>query len=51
MKQPIFIIMLFLAGQVFAQNGLKSDQIAKEIQLLELENNHLTRRRISRFKT
>lgn len=41
MKQPIFIIMLFLAGQVFAQNGLKSDQIAKEIQLLELENNHL----------
>ena len=40
MKQTILIIMLFFAGQIFAQNETKSEQIAKEIQSLELENNY-----------
>ena len=39
MKQTILIITLFFAGQIFAQNEPKSEQIAKEIQSLELENN------------
>jgi|GEM_PF-4868789 len=41
MKQTILIITLFFAGQIFAQNEPKSEQIAKEIQFLELENNKL----------
>ena len=41
MKHTILIIMLFFAGQIFAQNETKSEQIAKEIQSLELENNYL----------
>ncbi len=41
MKQTILIISLFFAGQIFAQNETKSELIAKEIQLLELENNYL----------
>jgi hypothetical protein len=41
MKQTILIITLFFGGQIFAQNQTKSEQIAKEIQLLELENNKL----------
>lgn len=40
MKQTILIITLFFAGQIFAQNETKSEQIAKEIQSLELENNY-----------
>lgn len=41
MKQTILIITLVFAGQIFAQNELKSDQIAKEIRFLELDNNKL----------
>lgn len=41
MKHAILLITLFFAGQAFAQSESKSEQIAKEIQSLELESNKL----------
>lgn len=41
MKQTILFIALLVCGQLFAQQTPKSEQIAKEIQSLELENNNL----------
>ena len=41
MKQTILIIALFFTGQILAQKETKSEQIAKEIQIMELENNKL----------
>ena len=41
MKQIILLIAILVCGQTFAQQASKSDKIAKEIQLLELENNNL----------
>lgn len=41
MKQKVLLIILFFTGHTYAQNELKSEQIAKEIHFLELENNKL----------
>lgn len=41
MKKIILTIMLFLAGQAFAQGVAKSELISKEIQSLEFENNKI----------